>query len=197
MNYVLFSGGMDSTVVLFAAMRDGPTRAISIDYGQRHARELRAAERIAQDAGVERRVLSASIPWPAKVGDVLPGRNLLLLTLAASSAMAWSQSSFVRLWVGFCGADDEAFPDCRAEFVEAASDALSKGLGGTVEVVCPLMRKTKAETVRLARELGAWGALSHAWTCYEGGDAPCGSCSACRLRSGGFVEAGEVDPWRD
>ena len=194
MTVVLLSGGLDSTVALFVAReRWQDVRAISIDYGQRHRRELDAAARVAALADVPHRVLTVSWPWPPMQGDVVPGRNTMLLTLAATHDAARGGSC--RVVIGACAADAAAFPDCRLAYLLAAQQALSLGLGVPVEIVAPFIDRTKAQIVREARRLGAWDAVAASWSCYAGGAAPCGQCGACRYRAEGFAEAGEVDPW--
>lgn len=194
---VLLSGGLDSTVCIYwARSRYERVRAVSVDYGQRHKRELVAAKKIATLAGVELRTLKASIPWPPMAGDVLPGRNTILLGIASAHLTAWSGGEGGDVVIGCCGADAAVFHDCRPEFLLAAGKAAALGLGVPVNVVAPLVDRSKAQTILIAREVGAFDALAHSWTCYRGGDSPCGECSSCVARARGFAEAGEVDPWR-
>lgn len=192
---VLLSGGLDSTVCLFwSRTRYERVRAVSIDYGQRHRRELASAKAVAELAAVEHVTLEASIPWPAMAGDVLPGRNAILIGIAASHLYGWSSGRGGGVVIGCCGADAAAFPDCRPEFLLAAGKAAALGLGVPVSVVAPLVDRTKAETIRIAREVGAFDALAKTWTCYVGGDVACGECSSCTARAAGFAAARETDP---
>jgi len=198
MKCVLLSGGMDSAVVLHEALAaPGPTFALSFNYGQRHQRELTSAARIAEAADVEHLELHVDIPWAPQQGDVIPGRNLLLLTMAAAATLARSTDRTAELWAGFCAADDAAFPDCRPAFVAAAEGALSHGLDARVRVVTPLAHLGKAAIVERARVVGAWESVALSWSCYQGGERPCGACGACKLRAAGFANAGEVDPWHE
>lgn len=222
---VLLSGGQDSTTCLYWALaRFSDVRAVSIFYGQRHERELDAAEKIAHGAGVPHCVLAA--PVLSHIGDsalvdparaiagsgghadrempqglptsFVPGRNLLFLTLATAIAVREGASDIV---TGVCQTDYSGYPDCRRDFI----DSLEKTLGlampssaGPFHIHTPLMNLTKAETVKLAKQLGdkAWAALSQSVTCYEGQHPGCGKCPACELRAKGFAEAGEIDPAR-
>ena len=196
MQVVLLSGGLDSAVCLWLTKGLGKTRAISVDYGQAHRkRELAAAKAIAALADVEHRVVKAAIPWPPMAGDVLPGRNTILLGIASAHLAAWSGGEGGAVVVGCCGADAAQFPDCRVEFLLATQQAVSLGLGTPVHIVAPLVDRTKAQTVAMGKAAGAWDAMALSWTCYLGGEVPCGACGSCRSRSAGFAEAGEADPW--
>lgn len=196
---VLLSGGLDSTVALYWARdRGSAVSAWSVDYGQKHRnRELSSARRIAALAEVPHRELGAKIPWaPMTGGVVLPGRNIILLSMVAAQVATRSGGGRVEVVIGANQADYEGFPDCRPEFLAAAGRAIGLGLGVEVSVVAPFILDSKASLVRSARALGAWDAVAISWSCYEGGDAPCGACAACVKRAEGFAQAGEVDPWR-
>ena len=169
---------------------------MSVDYNQKHRRELEAASRVAQLAGVEHSVKVLRYPWPVMAGPVLPGRNSVLLMLAASHAAAKSGGDPVRVVIGACAADAAGFVDCRPEYLMAKQRELTLGLGVDVAVIAPFVDRTKAQIVREARALGAWDAVAASWSCYIGGDVPCGECGACKFRAEGFIEAGEVDPWK-
>jgi 7-cyano-7-deazaguanine synthase len=132
----------------------------------------------------------------------VPGRNALLLTLAA--AVAWGVQAH-HIWAGVCQADFSGYPDCRARFVKAMEAALTLGIGQTMRdgvpvpweivVETPLMYLTKREEVDLAaRLLGCMEALARTVTCYRGERPGCGTCPACRLRARGFAEAEIPDP---
>ena len=125
----------------------------------------------------------------------VPGRNALLLTLAAS----WAATMNVRdVVTGVCQTDYSGYPDCREEFVLAMQAALNLAMPSSLRPMrlhTPLMHLTKAETVKLARRLpGAWDALALSVTCYDGQRPGCGTCPSCALRAKGFAEAGEQDP---
>lgn len=190
---VLLSGGLDSTAALFwAAHNRANVRAIGVDYQQRHARELLSAAVIADLAGVPFERVRLAFPWPPMAGDVLPGRNGILLSIAAAHAAA--DGGPAEVVIGACAADAAAFPDCRPEYLLAAGQALTLGLGVEVSIVAPWIDRTKAQTIEACRWFGAWHALAYSWTCYRGGEAPCGECTSCVTRAAGFYEAGETDP---
>lgn len=210
---VLFSGGQDSTTCLWwAKSQYDEVRAVSIDYGQRHRSELTAAKRIAALAGVPHEVLR--VPALAQLGGnalvdglrcvsatgghgglpstFVPMRNVVFLSLAAARAVQWGAVDVV---CGACETDFSGYPDCRRATMDALQYAMCLAVDGRVRVVTPLMKMTKADTVRLARSLpGCWEALALSVTCYHGRRPGCGECPACVLRSRGFVEALEVDP---
>jgi 7-cyano-7-deazaguanine synthase len=126
----------------------------------------------------------------------VPGRTLLFLTQAASYAYTRGIRDVV---TGVCQTDYSGYPDCRHDTLRALQKALHLGLGwpergGTLRLHAPLMFRTKAESIVLAREWGALESLAFSHTCYEGIFPPCGNCPACVLRAKGFAEAGTEDP---
>lgn len=209
---VLLSGGQDSTTCLaWAAARWPRLYSIAFDYGQRHRIELRAAATIAGLAGVvEHRALTVSslrelggnaLTGNEAVSDApsagglpntfVPGRNLVFLTLAA----AWAYQLGVHdLVTGVCQTDYSGYPDCRQDTMAAMQAALCAGLDAPIRIHTPLMHLTKAATIHLLQGLGRLDWLRHSHTCYNGGQPPCGTCPACKLRAKGFAEAGIADP---
>ena len=183
---VLFSGGLDSTVVAEMARQRGRLRALlSIRYESGHAvAEGLAAARWAAAAGVHREVLDVCLygaesmrTGPGVAGPrVLPGRNLAMIAHAVNYAQSIGASE---VWIG-CNADDaHDYPDCRAAFIDAVNE-----VSGPVVVVAPLAFHTKRAVVAEARALGV--DIGATWSCYEPTVArplePCGTCNACRLR---------------
>lgn len=219
---VSLSGGQDSTTALFWAKQNfDDVVAVSIFYGQRHKAELEAAKEISRLAGVPHRVLeipalgalgnsalvdaSKPLTWEGGIPDAampqglpssfVPGRNLLLLTLAGAVAVKEGTKDIV---TGVCQTDFSGYPDCRREFVDSLEKTLELAMpssAGPFRIHTPLMHLTKAETVRMARRLtGCWEALALSVTCYEGKRPGCGKCPACDLRAKGFQAANELDP---
>ena len=121
----------------------------------------------------------------------VPGRNLILLSFAA--ARAW-QLEIENIVTGVCQTDYSGYPDCRKNTIEALQLALNLGMERQFVLHTPLMWLDKAQTVMMAKDLGALKALSFSHTCYNGIFPPCGSCQACHLRNQGFYEAGVIDP---
>lgn len=212
---VVLSGGQDSTTCLYWAKRHfEKVYALTFGYGQRHVSEISAAEEIARDAGVPWKLVSLSalaalspsaltrpaIPVSPAGGHqglpstFVPGRNLVFLSLAAAYAISLGSDSVV---TGVCETDYSGYPDCRRETLDVLESAIALGNAlSKFRILTPLMRLTKADTVRLARDLGPGceRALRKTVTCYHGRRPGCGSCPACVLRARGFAEAGITDP---
>jgi len=215
---VLFSGGLDSSTCLAIAREEGfAPHALAVRYGQRHAHELRAAERVAAAAGVPLKVveldlraiggsaLTGELPVPkdAPPGQgipvtYVPARNTVLLALALGHAEVLGAQD---LYIGVNAIDYSGYPDCRPEFVRAfeslATLATRAGIEGVRYTVhTPLMSLDKAGIIRLGRSLGVDYSITH--SCYDPSPdgAACGRCDACQLRARGFREAGVPDPTR-
>ncbi len=211
---VVLSGGQDSaTCMAWAANRFDEVETISFNYGQRHARELESAKAIAALFDASHQVIdipvlkgnkASALTSDGSVSDVdlrselpksfVPGRNLIFLTSAASIALS---QGIEHLVTGVCQTDYSGYPDCRRDTIDALQTAINLGSRGLSEITIhtPLMYLTKAQTVELARSLKmGWEAVALSWTCYEGGEAPCGKCPACELRAKGFAESRYRDP---
>jgi 7-cyano-7-deazaguanine synthase len=217
---VLLSGGLDSSTVLALAHEAGhELYALSIGYGQRHARELVAARQVAAHYGCrDHRELmldprgfsgsaltDAGAPLPVDRGadelgtgippTYVPARNLTFLALATGYAEVVGADD---IYLGINALDYSGYPDCRPEFLEAfASTANLATKAGTedgrvLRFHAPLIALTKADIVREGTRLGVPWALT--WSCYAGGAEACGRCDSCLLRLKGFAEAGLVDP---
>jgi 7-cyano-7-deazaguanine synthase len=207
---VVFSGGQDSTTCLYWALdRFAHVEVLTFDYGQRHSIELDAARTIAAKASVPHLVLRetalAQLGGNSLTGDLkveavpekglpntfVPGRNILFLTLAAAYAFQRGISDIV---TGVCQTDFSGYPDCRRDTIDSLERTLSLGIDRPYVIHTPLMWLNKAETVRLARDVGALEAMAWSHTCYNGAFPPCETCPACELRAKGFAEAGIQDP---
>jgi 7-cyano-7-deazaguanine synthase len=168
---VLLSGGQDSTTCLFWAKKNfDEVEAVGFDYGQMHKQELKQAEKIASEAGVKYKVFdvkgllaSSSLTsntdhnQKSDINPELPasftaGRNLLFLTIAASYG---AKNQITDLVTGVCQTDFSGYPDCRKSTIDAMQLSLTLGLGvGDFRIHTPLMYLTKAETWKMAKELG-------------------------------------------
>ena len=212
---VLLSGGLDSMVTAGLAREAGfKLHALTIDYGQRHRRELAAAKAIANRLEVTRHVflpldlrqfggsaLTDEIEVPKTgVGDdipvtYVPARNLIFLSLTVGFAEASGASD---IFIGVNALDYSGYPDCRPEFItsfaETARLATKAGVEGMPFAIhAPLQHMGKAEIAAEAARLGLDPAWS--WSCYDplpDGRA-CGLCDSCRLRLKGFADAGLAD----
>lgn len=207
---VLLSGGMDSAIALHWALAEyGRQRvvALTVDYGQRHRRELSSARRIASRARVEHVERAIMVPWGeslltggASASLIVPGRNLILATLAAAEVVRRGGGAVV---IGCCADDAAGFPDCRPAFIDAMDAAIAAAFERPVELVAPLLHTPKAAMLARAALLpGAPEAVDLSWSCYRpeaaGARAPiaCGECNACALRARAFDAAGRRDPMR-
>jgi 7-cyano-7-deazaguanine synthase len=211
----LLSGGLDSMVASALAIEAGyRVAALTIDYGQRHKREIDAARAIAAKLGIERHVvlpldlrafggsaLTDDIAVPKHGLDdtipvtYVPARNLVFLSLT----LAWAEVLGARdIVIGVNALDYSGYPDCRPEFIAAFADLATLATkagseGRKFAIHAPLQHLTKAEIAREAARLGLDPAMS--WSCYDpqpDGRA-CGLCDSCRLRRAGFAEAGVAD----
>lgn len=215
---VLLSGGMDSATCLALASREAaPVHALTVVYGQRHAREIRSARALARRYRISHHSV-LSIPIGPLLDSSLtdrrrrlpsegarrasaipttyvPARNTILL----ASALGYAESHRLgSIYLGVNAIDYSGYPDCRPEYLRAferlARLATRVGVEEhrTIRIRAPLLRKSKAEIVRMGERLGVPWQLT--WSCYAGGRVPCGACDACRLRALGFREAGIRDP---
>ena len=207
---VLCSGGLDSTTCLAIALEQGYNAScLALSYGQRHSIELARACRIAglyncdfevvdlrteymEDANCALVNPRHAMPGERTPDEVtahlnVPGRNLLLLSIAFSKAIVDTASS---IWIG-ANADDAAWPDCSASFF-VTLEALFTRLGYEVRIIAPLIEMHKKDIVREAYRLQV--PVTETWTCYspflnrEGQPLPCGRCLACVTRDNAFRE---------
>lgn len=213
---VLLSGGLDSSIALHVAKRDGhEVYALSFDYGQKHSRELQCAKAVAEKAGVTaHHVVSLNLgSWGGSSltdesmtihdGDIqrteipdtyVPARNMVFLSVAASLAEVVGAE---HIYLGVSEVDYSGYVDCRKAFVDAMENAINLGTvmgaeeGRRIKIHAPFMFMTKAEEIKLGVELGV--DFSRTWSCYRGGEKPCGTCDSCLLRARAFAEAGVVD----
>lgn len=189
---VLLSGGMDSAVCLYRALREpGGAHALTFDLGA--PAELAAARAVAGAAGAPHTVLplDAFASLPRGPSGFVPSRNLVLCALAAAFALGRTER---RIIIGTTRPDRDAYPDGRPKAVAAIGDAVSACLPEPFAVEAPLLELSKAAVVALARELGAFEALAWTRTCARGLFPPCGACPPCLLRADGFAKAGLADP---
>jgi 7-cyano-7-deazaguanine synthase len=213
---VLLSGGLDSMVTAGIARERGfAIHALTIDYNQRHRRELESAERIAAALGAKRHLilpldlrafggsaLTDAIDVPkGGVGEgipitYVPARNLVFLALT----LAWAEVVRARdIFIGVNALDYSGYPDCRPEFIasfeETARLATKAGVeGASFTVHAPLQNLGKGKIAAEALRLGLDPAMS--WSCYDptAEGLACGLCDSCRLRLKGFADAGLEDP---
>jgi 7-cyano-7-deazaguanine synthase len=209
---VLLSGGLDSATSAAQAQADGyEVIALSLFYGQRHDRELLAAQDIVNHLGIAEHfnlqvnlsqwggssLTDSAMQMPTEgvvnneiPNTYVPGRNTVFLSIALSLAEAKNAEA---IYLGINAVDYSGYPDCRPEYLEAvqrlAMLSSKAGLEGHApKLVAPLVMDTKVDIVRRAVALGVPIALT--WSCYQGGEVPCGVCDSCRIRDRALIEAG-------
>jgi 7-cyano-7-deazaguanine synthase len=215
---VLLSGGLDSYTAAAMAKADGfRLYALTIRYGQRHARELEAARQVAAALGVARHIeldvdlsalggssLTSTEPVPKDrpinpneiPSTYVPARNTVFLSLALGWAEVLGAQDLV---IGVNALDYSGYPDCRPEFIAAferlAALATARGVQGeSFRIRAPLQHLTKAQIISKGLALGLDYSLTH--SCYDPapGGEPCGRCDSCTLRAAGFAQVGVADP---
>ena len=211
----LLSGGLDSATAAALALEAGyRVIGLSFDYGQRHRRELEAAAAVATALGLSDHQLiqvnlaswggsaltDAAIPVPSDgvqegviPSTYVPGRNTVFIALGLSLAEARGAE---RLVLGVNAVDYSGYPDCRPDYLEAfqrladlASKAGREGHG--TQLWAPLVSWSKTKIVQEALRLNV--PVAHTWSCYSGGEHPCGVCDSCRIRDAALREAGRPD----
>jgi len=222
---VVLSGGQDSMTCLAQAIADcqGHVSAVSFVYGQRHVAEIEAAKKICEDWTIPHIVvdltsilsggtsaltdtsLEVGKPHPLMPGvpsSFVPMRNAVFLTIAYGLAM---EQGINLIYTGVCETDYSGYPDCRGEFISMLNRTLGIGYpapGEEILIVAPLMHLNKAQTFKLARDLGDMAdqdvlgyIIENSVTCYNGDVTTthewgkgCGTCPACELKANGFEE---------
>lgn len=183
---------------------------LSVDYGQRHRRELEAARAICAHYGVDHRLAdlralaplfgSNALTGGVKVPEghyeeesmkatVVPNRNMLLISVATAWAVSLRAESVA---YGAHGGDHAIYPDCRPEFAEALDRAVRLADWHEVRLERPFVKMDKADIVRRGAELDVPFGLT--WSCYVGGERHCGKCGTCVERKEAFRLAGVADP---
>jgi 7-cyano-7-deazaguanine synthase len=220
---VLSSGGIDSTTAMAIAKHEGyKIYSLSFFYGQRHAFELEAAQKVSETIGVTEHLVinidlkqiggssltdDIAVPKGRDEQEMIrkipvtyvPARNTIFLSFALAWAEVLKSSD---IFIGVNAIDYSGYPDCRPEYIDAfermANLATKAGVEGTtkIRIRTPLIRLTKAQIIQKGIELGIDYALTH--SCYDPSPQglACGRCDSCFLRKKGFKEAGVTDPTR-
>lgn len=200
---LIFSGGADSTTLLYWLLNRGDdVYPITFCYGQRHLREIDAAQEICELCNVPFRVVDifgfGGITNSALLGHseiphghyqeesmkqtVVPNRNMIMLSIAASMAIA---NDCDNIAIGAHSGDHAIYPDCRRDFLTHVETAIWAGnWGKRPRVIAPFIKMDKGEIIRIGLDLNVPYHLT--WTCYEGGEEPCGKCGSCVERDEAF-----------
>lgn len=197
---VLISGGIDSTTLLYHVKNkynEKDIKGISFDYGQKHKKEIQHAQYHCEKLGIEHEIIKfplndllkscllqggENIPHgkyeKANLDKtVVPFRNGIFISILTGIA---ASQGIDRIWIGVHAGDHEVYPDCRMEFINTMSMAIGFGTDGKVSLKAPFNDWTKRQIVELGFGLNV--NYDKTWSCYEGGDKPCGKCSTCLER---------------
>jgi 7-cyano-7-deazaguanine synthase len=208
---VILSGGLDSTTLLYHVIDKGyvPT-AISFFYKQKHNKELEFAKKTCKELGLEHVIVDVSglndvaissltrddIEVPhghyeavTMQATVVPNRNMVFLSLAASYAMS---HHITNLFYGAHRGDHAVYPDCRPEFVKKMDDILHYSDYNLVDLYAPFIGMSKTDIVKRGIELKV--PFENTWSCYEGKELACGKCGTCVERIESFTKNNKVDP---
>ena len=220
---VLTSGGVDSTTALALAIdKYGKDHvlALSISYGQKHSKEIEAAKAVAQHYSVEQLFLDLGLIFQysncsllqqstedipeesyaeqieksggeTPVSTYVPFRNGLFLSAAASIALS-RDCEVIYYGAHADVAAGVAYPDCSPVFNNAMNTAIYEGSGHQLRIEAPFVNKNKSDIVALGLRLNVPYELT--WSCYEGGNKPCGKCGTCIDRAAAFAANGVTDP---
>lgn len=212
MAVIVYSGGLDSTVLLHLLKREGKAdAALLFDYGQKHKKELEFARKNCEKLGVpfdiadlrpitrlfgHNSLTDASEEVPDGNYDdsnmkstVVPNRNMIMISIAAARAIALETDEVA--YAAHSG-DHAIYPDCRDEFADALDGVLALCHYEPVKLLRPFVDMSKADIVALGSDLGV--DFSQTWSCYKGGEIHCGTCGTCTERKEAFRLAGVPDP---
>jgi len=209
---LLYSGGLDSSVLLYKLISKGiEIQALSLNYGQRHSRELQQAKEICQALGVNLKRLELSPLKELLLGNsqtcadievpeghyteesmkltVVPNRNMMMLSIA----IAWAVGlKYDAVYFAAHSGDHTIYPDCRPEFIQAVDACARICDWHPVRVLAPFSQLSKTDIVRLGAKLDM--PFGKTWSCYKGGERHCGKCGTCVERKEAFAKAELPDP---
>lgn len=212
---IILSGGLDSTTLLYDIIHNGyDVTALSFNYGQKHKKELDVARKTTAKLNIPHKIIDLSIVGreifitsaltnnqieiPNGFYDegnmratVVPNRNMIMLSLAASYAFSINAS---HIYYGAHAGDHTIYPDCRREFIEAMGNVIEIADWNKATLEAPYLNLDKGDIVIKGLQLGVDYSLT--WTCYKGGELACGKCGACQERLEAFDKAGIKDPIR-
>lgn len=224
--FVLLSGGLDSSTALVAAhaaaSAEDDVVGVSINYGQRHVKEIDCAHDVCELLEVEHMIVDMAPPPKSMLTDpdaavpdiaysdiegmsptYVPFRNGQLLSRVAGIAQGWIMdqplltvsTTQATVWFGAHAEDaaNWAYPDCTPEFIGAMAAAIYVGTYHKVRLIAPFQHMTKGELLYIGAQYG-YDYQKLTWSCYKGGELHCGICPTCRARRAAFDEANIEDP---
>ncbi len=193
---LIYSGGLDSTTLLYDLIAKGhQVKCLSINYGQKHKKELCAAEYFCKKldvkhecvdlSGITKLISSSSLTSDQEVPEghyeeesmkatVVPNRNMIMLSVAIGWAI---NEKFDNVAYAAHNGDHAIYPDCREEFAECVSQAAGLADWHPVKVIRPFVNKSKTDIAKLAGELNV--EIENTWSCYKGREIHCGKCGTC------------------
>lgn len=207
------SGGLDSVTMLWKYLNDNHAidTVLSFDYHQRHRKELDCLKSLLDDIGITHYVVKlgailefggtdSALQFGGDVPDghyaedsmkqtIVPGRNLVMLSIAASFAQ---RSGADAVAIAVHGGDHFIYPDCRPAFIDAAADAIVASTEHSVILLAPFLHTSKAAIVGVGAAMDV--PFERTWSCYKGGEVHCGTCGTCVERREAFQLAGIDDP---
>lgn len=208
---IILSGGVDSTTLLYKLVRENyEVYALSFNYGQRHNKELEMAKKTCEKLGVNHKIVDISSIKELLKGNaltdnievpeghynkknmkitVVPNRNMIFLSLAIAYAI---NIGVEKVYYAPHSGDHAIYPDCRPEFIETMKKVAKLCDWKKIEIETPFINIDKGDIVMLGKELGVDYSLT--WSCYKGGEKPCGKCGTCIERKEAFEKAGIKDP---
>jgi 7-cyano-7-deazaguanine synthase len=209
---LVFSGGMDSTVLLYDLLaQKKQVLAVSFNYGQKHSKELQAASAIAEQCGITHEIIDISsltkhlsnsslTNHEIEVPDghyasatmaitIVPNRNMIFLSIAAGIAI---NQGVYQLAYGAHGGDHFIYADCRGEFVNAITETFRLCDNMPVTLQAPYLKYSKADICKIGTQLGV--PFESTWSCYKGNALHCGQCGTCIERREAFMMSGLIDP---
>ena len=211
---IVFSGGLDSTTLLYHIRAMGAeVKALTVNYNQRHSKEITYATRLCESIGVEHRVIDipglhgvlggnaltssqSAVPEGEYQDETIklttvPNRNMILLSVA----IAWAcDLKFDSVAFGAHAGEHTNYPDCKQPFAQAMDAAARVCDRDPIEVLAPFVNWHKGDIVKRGIELNV--PFERTWSCYNGRDLHCGKCSTCMDRLQAFRQAGIPDPAR-
>lgn len=182
---LLFSGGIDSTVILYSLIKKNifPI-CLSFDYRQRHKRELESAAKITKLCKVIHKIINLDFSFAnsslvnkseiKEKNSYVPGRNIIFLSIAVSYA---ESNNISNIYIGANADDSNNFPDCRIKFFKSYQNTINFGIRDKIKIIIPLIKLTKEKVIEKGISLDIPFNLT--WSCYAGAEKPCGKCEPC------------------
>lgn len=211
---IIVSGGMDSATLLYDLAHQGhDLHALTFDYGQKHIKEIECAKKLCATLKIPQKIVpmkffaelvqSSLTQKDQEVPEgkydalnmkqtVVPNRNMVMLSIAAAFALSTKRDY---LFYGAHSGDHAIYPDCRPPFVNAMRQAFNLCDWNRVRLEAPYLKLNKTDILRIGLPLGV--PYENTWSCYKGGEKPCGACGACTERAEAFRTIGVPDPSYD